>query len=125
MSPPAHVPAFDAAPAPAGLPALAARTGHIEPFHVMELAKRAAALERGGRSIIHMSIGEPDFTAPPAVVEALRRAATSGATQYTAAVGIEPLRRAIARYYGEAFGAEVDASRVIVTAGASIWWMPL
>lgn len=119
MSSPAPVPAFDAACASARLPALATRTGYIEPFHVMELAKRAAALERGGRSIVHMSIGEPDFTAPPAVVHALQRAAASGATQYTAALGIEPLREAIARYHCEAFGARIDASRVIVTAGAS------
>ena len=52
-------------------------------------------------------------------LEALQRAAASGATQYTAALGIEPLRRAIARYHADAFGADVDASRVIVTAGAS------
>ena len=101
------------------LPDLAARTARIEPFHVMELAKRAAALERTGRLIIHLSIGEPDFTAPPLVVEALVRAARSGATQYTAALGLEPLRAAIARHYAQQFGVEIDASRVVVTAGAS------
>ena len=43
---------------------LAARVDSIEPFYVMEMAKEALALEREGRDIIHMSIGEPDFTAP-------------------------------------------------------------
>lgn len=100
-------------------PALASRTAAIEPFHVMELVKRANALERAGRSIIHMSIGEPDFTAPPPVLAALERVAHGGGTQYTAAVGIEPLRRAIARHYADDFGVEVDPARIIVTAGAS------
>ncbi|MFP4905613.1 aminotransferase, partial [Paraburkholderia sp. BR14261] len=41
---------------------LAARVDEIQPFYVMELAKEAAKLERAGRDIIHMGIGEPDFT---------------------------------------------------------------
>jgi aspartate/methionine/tyrosine aminotransferase len=49
---------------------LARRTARIEPFRVMELVKRARDLERSGRSIIHLSIGEPDFTAAPSVVQA-------------------------------------------------------
>lgn len=101
------------------LPALAERTARIEPFRVMELVKRATALERAGRSIVHMSIGEPDFTAPAAVVEALEQAARSGQTQYTAALGIEPLRRAIAHHYGAQYGVDIDPMRVVVTAGAS------
>ncbi|HMM53139.1 MAG TPA: aminotransferase, partial [Burkholderiaceae bacterium] len=49
---------------------LAQRIAQIEPFHVMELAKRAAALEAAGRPVIHLNIGEPDFTAPEPVVAA-------------------------------------------------------
>ena len=49
---------------------LAARVDAIQPFYVMELVKEAALLERQGRDIIHMGIGEPDFTAPPLVQEA-------------------------------------------------------
>ena len=101
------------------LPELAARTARIEPFRVMELVKRANALEQAGRSIVHMSIGEPDFTAPAAVLDALQRAARSGATQYTAALGIEPLRHAIAKHYYTQYGVDIDPMRVVVTAGAS------
>ena len=54
--------------------ALATRTTHIHPFHVMELMKRAHAHELAGRDVIHMSIGEPDFTAPASVVAALAAA---------------------------------------------------
>ena len=70
------------------LPALAERVDLIEPFHVMELVKRARELEQQGRSIIHLSIGEPDFTAPPDVVAALQSAAETGATGYTGALGL-------------------------------------
>ena len=64
-----------------GLPKLAARVDDIAPFYVMELLKEASALERAGRDIIHMSVGEPDFTAPPAVVEAAAAAMHAGRTQ--------------------------------------------
>ncbi len=98
---------------------LAARTARIEPFHVMELVKRAAALQASGRPVIHMSIGEPDFTAPPPVITAMEQAAREGHTGYTPALGIEPLRRAIADDYRNRYGVEVDPHRIIVTAGAS------
>jgi aspartate/methionine/tyrosine aminotransferase len=101
------------------LPALAARAALIEPFHVMELVKRADELKRAGRSIIHLSIGEPDFTAPPPVVRALQEAAVSGATGYTSALGLDALREAIAAYYRREFDTPIDPSRVLVTAGAS------
>jgi aspartate/methionine/tyrosine aminotransferase len=98
---------------------LARRTGRIEPFHVMELVKRAAALQAAGHPVIHMSIGEPDFTAPPPVIAALEQAVHAGRTGYTPALGIEPLRRAIARDYAERFGVDIAAERIVVTAGAS------
>jgi aspartate/methionine/tyrosine aminotransferase len=100
-------------------PRLADRTEHISAFQVMDLLKRAKALEASGKPVIHMSIGEPDFTAPPPVVEALERAARAGHTQYTGATGIEPLRRAIADDYLRRYGVRVSPSRVIVTAGAT------
>jgi len=104
---------------PEALPALADRVGCIEPFHVMELVKRADALAAAGRSIIHLSIGEPDFTAPAPVVQALQAVARDGATGYTPALGVAPLREAIAGWYASEFGVAVDPARVLVTAGAS------
>ncbi len=98
---------------------LAQRTARIAPFHVMQVVARAAALQAAGHPVIQMSIGEPDFTAPPAVVAALERAARAGHTQYTAANGLSALRAAIARDYGERYGVDVDPARVVVTAGAS------
>jgi hypothetical protein len=53
---------------------LARRMSGIEPFRVMDVMSRAAALEREGRSIIHMEVGEPDFPTPEPVREAAARA---------------------------------------------------
>jgi aspartate/methionine/tyrosine aminotransferase len=98
---------------------LAARVDAIQPFYVMELAKEAALLEREGRDIIHMGIGEPDFTAPEPVIEAAANALRRGVTQYTSALGLHPLREAIAGYYQRFYGISVDPARIVVTAGAS------
>ena len=100
-------------------PRFARRVDQIAPFRVMELVKRANALAAAGRPVIQMNIGEPDFTAPPPVVAALKRAADQGLSQYTTALGIAPLREAIARDYGERHGLDISPSRVVVTAGAS------
>jgi aspartate/methionine/tyrosine aminotransferase len=98
---------------------LAARTAAVQPFHVMEFLKHAQALTAQGRDIIHVSIGEPDFTAPPLVAQALAAAVARGDTTYTPALGIAPLREAIAGYYAQRFGLALDPGRVVVTAGAS------
>ncbi len=98
---------------------LAARLDHIDPFHVMELAKTAVALEQQGRHIIHMGIGEPDFTAAPAVIAAATQAMVDGRTQYTSAMGLPALREAISAHYRDVFGLEIAPARIIVTAGAS------
>jgi aspartate/methionine/tyrosine aminotransferase len=98
---------------------LASRLANIAPFHVMELAKMAADLERQGRHIIHMGIGEPDFTAAPPVVEAAVKAMADGRLQYTSAVGIAPLREGISEHYARVYGLDIAPSRIIITAGAS------
>lgn len=97
----------------------APRTENIAPFHVMELVKRARVLEAAGRSIIHMSIGEPDFTAPQPVIDALTRAVQDGNTQYTPALGVTALRQEIAISYLARYGVAVPWERIMITAGAS------
>ena len=98
---------------------LASRLENIAPFHVMELAKLAAELEKQGRHIIHMGIGEPDFTAPQMVIDAAVQAMSAGHLQYTSALGIPELREAIAQHYLNKYQIEVSATRIVVTAGAS------
>lgn len=79
----------------------------------------AAALEHQGRNIIHMGIGEPDFTAPPLVVEAATAAMQAGKMQYTSATGLPALRTAISAHYAQVYGLNIAPSRIVVTAGAS------
>src|SRR5450830_1058616 len=98
---------------------LASRLDHIAPFHVMELMKMAANLESQGCHLIHMGIGEPDFTAPQPVIDAAARAMSDGRLQYTSALGVPALREAISGHYRDKFGLDVPASRIVVTAGAS------
>jgi aspartate/methionine/tyrosine aminotransferase len=84
-----------------------------------EAAARARALEATGREVIHLEIGEPDFDTPRHVSEAAARALLDdGATHYTAATGIEPLRQAIAADVKSRKGIETVPDRVIVTPGA-------
>ena len=109
---------------------LAARAQAIEPFYVMEVAKQARALEAqwareadetgaAAPRMIYLNIGEPDFSAPPAVQAAATAAMTSGRTQYTPALGVPELREAISRWYAQRFGVQVPASRIAITAGAT------
>ena len=102
---------------------LASRLERIEPFYVMEFAKAAAELARSpackASPMIFLNIGEPDFTAPPLVLDAAERALRAGRTQYTDACGLPALRERISAWYAQRFGLTVDARRIVVTAGAS------
>jgi aspartate/methionine/tyrosine aminotransferase len=91
----------------------------IEPFRVMELLARAKALEAQGRSVIHMEIGEPDFSTPRPICEAGIRALESGNMFYTPALGLPELRDAVARYYRTRYGVDVAPGRVVITSGSS------
>ncbi|GAB2473046.1 pyridoxal phosphate-dependent aminotransferase [Comamonas humi] len=102
---------------------ISTRADRIEPFYVMEVAKAAQALSAqvagSANPMIFLNIGEPDFTAPPLVQEAAAKAIHDGATQYTPALGIAPLREALSQWYAERFGVQVPARRIVITAGAS------
>ncbi len=97
----------------------ARRTADIAPFHVMALLARAHELEAAGRSIVHMEIGEPDFTSAAPIIAAGQRALADGRTGYTAAAGLPALRQAISQHYQDCYGVEVPARRILVTPGAS------
>ena len=96
-----------------------ARSRDIAPFHVMALLARAQALEAAGHDVIHLEIGEPDFTTIEPVVRAGQAALAAGHTRYTAALGLPALRQAIAGFYQQRYGVELDPARVVVTPGGS------
>lgn len=94
------------------------RAQHVAPFYVMEVADQASALEAKGVDVIRLHVGEPDFGAAPAVIDALSHLKDSSLC-YTGAVGLPELRQAIAGFYRDRHDVVVDPGRIVVTAGAT------
>ena len=98
---------------------LATRMQRIGTETAFEAAARARALEATGREVIHLEIGEPDFDTPRNISEAAAHALLEeGATHYTAATGIAPLREAIVADVARWKGIETTPEQVVVTPGA-------
>ena len=95
------------------------RSREIAPFHVMSLLARANALEQAGHDVIHLEIGEPDFTTADPIVRAGQAALAAGHTRYTAARGLPALREAIAGFYRDRYRLEIDPERILITPGGS------
>ncbi|WP_313219554.1 pyridoxal phosphate-dependent aminotransferase [Stenotrophomonas sp.] len=95
------------------------RSQDIEPFHVMSLLARAQALEQAGHDVIHLEIGEPDFTTAAPIVRAGQAALAAGHTRYTAARGLPALHEAIAGFYQDRYQVQIDPERILVTPGGS------
>lgn len=91
----------------------------IPPFLVMEILERAQELERRGRDVIHLEVGEPDFPTPECIKEAAYRALRDGQTHYSASVGILPLREAVCECFFTRYGVAITPDRVVVTSGTS------
>ncbi|BCD84828.1 aminotransferase [Pseudomonas solani] len=96
-----------------------ARSRAIEPFHVMALLARANELQAQGHDVIHLEIGEPDFTTAAPIVQAGQAALAAGHTRYTAARGLPQLRSAIAGFYGDRYDLDIDPERILITPGGS------
>lgn len=96
-----------------------ARSRAIEPFHVMALLARANELQAAGHDVIHLEIGEPDFTTAAPIVAAGQAALAQGKTRYTAARGLPQLREAIAGFYAQRYRVDIDPERILITPGGS------
>ncbi|HEY7623220.1 MAG TPA: pyridoxal phosphate-dependent aminotransferase [Solirubrobacteraceae bacterium] len=99
----------------AGLASAVARLGTETAFSVLA---RARAMERAGRDVIHLEIGEPDFDTPAHIVEAGIAALRAGETHYCPAAGIPELRDAVAVELSRTRGVEVVPERVLIANGA-------
>lgn len=95
------------------------RATTVEPFHAMAFGARAGELAAEGHHVIRLSLGEPDFGAPPAVRAAMQQVMDGRPLPYTPALGLPELRAAIAGFYRERHGVDVDPGRILVTSGAS------
>jgi len=98
---------------------VAERAMKIPPFIVMDVLERAQALERQGRRIIHLEVGEPDFPTPECICEMASKAICDGLTHYTHSLGLIELREAICGHYAEKYGVKVHPDQVVITSGTS------
>ena len=96
---------------------LAARQALLGTETAFETLAKAKELERQGKSIVHLEIGEPDFDTPEHIRDAAKQALDDGFTHYGASAGQIELREAIAKHQTERQGYDVSADSVIVTPG--------
>ena len=82
-----------------------------------EVLAKAKALEKQGKDIVHLEIGEPDFDTPRNIKEAAIKALNTGYTHYVPSAGIPEFRQAIADYISKTRNLEVSAEEVVVTPG--------
>jgi aspartate/methionine/tyrosine aminotransferase len=97
---------------------LADRAYRLGTETAFEVLAKARKLEAEGKKIIHLQIGEPDFTTPKNICDAAIRSIQSGDTHYTPAPGIMELRKTIAEYITRTRQVEFTAENVVVTPGA-------
>ncbi len=93
------------------------RIGEENAFAVLA---RATELQRQGKDVINLGIGQPDFPTPPHIVEAAVKALRDGHHGYTPATGILPLREAVAAYVHRTSGAEVSPENVLIVPGGKV-----
>src|SRR5438270_7843680 len=95
------------------------RRGFVPPFIARDVWRAANEREAAGHSVIHLEVGQPGTPAPETVLDAARRALAKDRIGYTDALGIAPLRDAIARHYRDQYGIAVEPAEIIVTTGSS------
>src|SRR5262249_40056354 len=96
---------------------LASRMSRLGTETAFEVLSKAKALEKQGRSIIHLEIGEPDFDTPGNIVEAASKALHGGWTHYGPSAGHPELRQTIAEYVSRSRNIEVSSDEVVVVPG--------
>lgn len=99
---------------------IATRVSQLTGEGALAVFSRAKELERAGRSIIHLELGEPDFHPAPPVVDALRDAVAAGRDRYVSTRGIPALREAIACYLHRTRRLEVSVEEVLVAPGCKM-----
>ncbi|MBN2808688.1 MAG: pyridoxal phosphate-dependent aminotransferase [Deltaproteobacteria bacterium] len=91
----------------------------LKSFMAMDILERAQELEREGRSIIHLAVGEPDFPTPNAIKDAAFNALNADKTHYTHSLGTFALRQAITDYYLKRYRVRIRPEQILVTSGTS------
>src|SRR5919107_1024074 len=89
----------------------------MQPSSTLAAMQAALALKATGADVVDLGPGEPDFDTPAHIKEAAAAAMRAGQTKYTPTAGTRKLQQAIAGYYEREFGARLEASEVMATAG--------
>jgi aspartate/methionine/tyrosine aminotransferase len=96
---------------------LASRMSRLGTETAFEVLVRAKALERQGRDIVHLEIGEPDFDTPSNIIEAATDALHKGWTHYGPSAGLPDLRETIAKYVSDTRRVKATSDEVVVVPG--------
>ena len=86
---------------------------------VMEVLEKAQEMQRNGIDVVHLEVGEPDFSLPPAIAEAARDAYRDNRTHYTHSLGDPELRDCLSAFYKKEYGVDVGPERFLVSSGSS------
>lgn len=98
----------------------ASQRSQVPGFEVMRIVQRIEELRATGREVISLTAGEPGSGAPPSVNQAAAKVhADNTVLNYSPALGIRPLREALADHYQRWYGVKVDPERIAVTTGSS------
>jgi aspartate/methionine/tyrosine aminotransferase len=95
------------------------RASEFTSFIVMDVMARAEELERRGEHIIHMEVGEPDFSTPKVITDAAIHALQNDKTRYTHALGLLELRQAICDDYLKEYGVTITPDQIVISTGTS------
>ncbi|MDK2896905.1 MAG: hypothetical protein PWP04_1025 [Candidatus Atribacteria bacterium] len=98
--------------------AIADRVFRLKGEGAFEVLARAQKMEKLGRKIIHLEIGEPDFDTPSNVKEKAVRAIKENHTHYVPSAGIDELREAVVNYIERTRGVKISPDEVVITPGA-------
>ena len=98
---------------------IARRCENITPFIVMDILEKIHKMEAQGIEVVHMEIGEPDFSVPECVNRVSMEAFARKETCYTHSLGDIRLRDAISRYHKDTYNTIVDPGQILVTSGTS------
>jgi len=99
---------------------ISSRLCNFTSFEVMEILDIANTLEKQGEKVIHLEIGEPDFSPPKKVIEKTIKALEERKTNYTSSYGILPLRKSIVKYVSNIYKINLKLENVIITPGSSL-----
>ncbi len=95
------------------------KRSNVDPFIVMDVMESARILEKKGKKIIHMEVGQPGTSAPRIAINYLKKKIIKESLGYTVSKGIPELRNRISKYYKNIYNLKINPERIIITTGSS------